>query len=212
MTEYWPLADLRISTPDLELRLPSETDLHSLAELAARGVHADGFMPFGVPWSALPAAERARGVLQWHWRTLGAITKDSWDLPFVVLRDGVVVGTQSLKGSDFRVARQVSTGSWLGLGFQRQGIGTQMRAAVLELAFRGLGATRAETHAFIDNPPSLGVSRKLGYQENGRDVQVVESQRREGQRLLLTKDQWNCPFAITWKNLGPCLPLLGADH
>ena len=42
-----------------------------------------------------------------------------------------------------------------------------MRAAVLGFAFDGLGAQVAETSAFLDNAASNGVSRALGYEENG---------------------------------------------
>jgi hypothetical protein len=58
---HWPLADLRLQTPDLELRWPSLDDLHALADLAAAGIHDPEVQPFMVawtdtsPWSA-PAA------------------------------------------------------------------------------------------------------------------------------------------------------------
>jgi hypothetical protein len=42
-----------------------------------------------------------------------------------------------------------------------------MRAAVLHLAFAGLGAAEAVSGAFDDNAPSLGVSEKLGYESDG---------------------------------------------
>ena len=38
---------------------------------------------------------------------------------------------------------------------------------MLHLLFEGLGASTATTSAFDDNPGSLGVTRKLGYRENG---------------------------------------------
>lgn len=69
--------------------------------------------------------------------------------------------------------REVHTGSWLGRRYQGQGIGTQMRAAVLHLALDGLGAQRAVSAAFEDNPASLGVSRKLGYRDDGIEWHVV---------------------------------------
>ena len=61
----------------------------------------------------------------------------------------------------------MDTGSWLGRRFQGRGLGKEMRAAVLGFAFDGLGAEVAETSAFLDNLPSNGVSRALGYEENG---------------------------------------------
>jgi hypothetical protein len=43
----------------------------------------------------------------------------------------------------------------------------QMRAAVLDLAFEGLGAEYAVSEAFADNAASYAVSRKLGYADDG---------------------------------------------
>src|SRR5258708_4778253 len=94
-------------------------------------------------------------------------------LELAVIRDGVVVGIQGIGGRDFAVLREVHTGSWLGRRYQRQGIGTQMRAAVLHLAFEGLGAKSAVSAAFEDNPASLGVSRKLGYRDGGIEWHLV---------------------------------------
>jgi hypothetical protein len=67
----------------------------------------------------------------------------------------------------FAIIREVSTGSWLGAAYQRRGFGTEMRAAVLQLAFDHLGATAARSGAFTDNPASLRISEKLGYRTDG---------------------------------------------
>ena len=40
----------------------------------------------------------------------------------------------------------------------------------MHLGFLGLDARVAGTGAFADNAPSLGVTRKLGYEPNGLDV------------------------------------------
>ena len=42
-----------------------------------------------------------------------------------------------------------------------------MRAAILHLAFEGLGAASAESEAFHDNHASNRVSQILGYSPNG---------------------------------------------
>lgn len=55
----------------------------------------------------------------------------------------------------------------LGQHYQGHGIGTEMRAAVLHLAFAGLNTESAVSGALVDKPASAGVSRKLGYQPNG---------------------------------------------
>jgi RimJ/RimL family protein N-acetyltransferase len=141
-------ADLRLQTPELELRWPSLDDLYGLADLAAAGVHGPEVQPFMVAWTDASPEERARSVLQYHWFRWGSWKPSDWTLELAVLRDGVVVGTQGVGGHDFAVLREVHTGSWLGRAYQGQRIGTQMRAAVLALAFGGLGARWAVSSAF----------------------------------------------------------------
>ena len=77
--------------------------------------------------------------------------------------------------------KSVETGSWLGLRHQGQGIGKEMRAAVLHFAFAGLGAPRRSSGAWDDNKPSLGVSAALGYEPNGEHFGV----RQDGSGRLL---------------------------
>jgi hypothetical protein len=62
VSSWWPLADLRLRTPELELRWPSLNDLDVLAGLAAAGVHDPEVQPFTVAWTdATPA-----GTRPWH--------------------------------------------------------------------------------------------------------------------------------------------------
>ncbi len=207
----WPLFGLRLRTPRLELRLPSLADLDELGGLAAAGVHDPAVQPFGVPWTDVPPEQRARGVLQYHWRMLGEWSPQDWTLNLVVDMGGAIVGTQSISGRDFAVLREVGTGSWLGQRYQRQGIGTEMRAAVLHLAFAGLGAEYATSDAFTGNAASLGVSRKLGYAPDGIERQVLRGQPATRHRLRLDRASWesyrNIEVEIT--GLADCLPDFG---
>lgn len=157
----WPLTGLRLRTPRLELRLPSADDLEALADLAAAGVHDPDVMPFLMPWTDTPPDERALSTMQYHWSRWASWKPSEWSLELVVVRDGTVVGTQGIGAHEFAVLHEVDTGSWLGRAYHGQGIGTQMRAAVLHLAFEGLGAKQAVSSAFEDNAASLGVSRKV---------------------------------------------------
>lgn len=123
------------------------------ASSAAEHPHPD-VMPFIVPWTDQQPAEIARGVIQHHWLRLGNWPLQDWSLNLTVFHSGDVVGRQTISARDLAVRRQVHTGSWLGQRYQRQGIGTEMRAAVLHLAFTGLGADEAVSGAFEDNPAS----------------------------------------------------------
>jgi RimJ/RimL family protein N-acetyltransferase len=213
MTTWWPLAELRLLTPRLELRLPTDGDLDELADLAAAGVHDPEVQPFGFPWTDVSPAERARSTVLYHWSQWGAWKPERWSLNLVVVRDGAVVGMQGMVAADFAVLREVSTGSWLGQAHQRQGVGTEMRAALLHLAFAGLSAQYATSTAFTDNPASLGVSRKLGYADDGIQRQVSRGQPATLQRLRLDRHSWAATnsLPVTIVGLEPCLPLFGLD-
>jgi len=184
--DAWPPARVRIRTPRLELRLPGEGALARLAAVAAAGVHAPGAQPFGIPWGAQPPALRARSVLQWHWVTRGTWTPQQWTLDFAVFLDGEPVGAQGLSAVGFPVRREVATGSWLGLPYQRRGLGTEMRAGVLVLAFTHLGALSAVTGAFEDNTAAIKVSTALGYHHDGHQVAGRDGTRVLARRFRLT--------------------------
>jgi RimJ/RimL family protein N-acetyltransferase len=211
MSQWWPLFQLRLQTPGLELRLPSDKDLDALASLAASGVHDPAVQPFAIPWTDVPPARRARSVLQYHWLQRAAWKPDSWTLDLAVVRDGVVVGTQGMSARDFAVLREVSTGSWLGRDHHGTGTGTEMRAAVLHLAFAGLGAQYATSGAFTGNLASLGVSRKLGYAVDGIERHVSRGQPAQALRLRLDRPTWEATHVVpvTISGLEPCLPLFG---
>lgn len=189
-SRHWPLFGLRIGTPRLTLRWPTLEDLDALADLAYDGIHDPAEMPFGVPWTDASPQERARATLQYHWGLWASWMPARWTLELAVIQDEIPVGLQGIGATDFAVAREVHSGSWLGRQHQGRGIGTEMRAAVLHLAFAGLGAEFATTSAFLDNHASLGVSRKLGYRPDG-----IERQSRRGeavtlQRMRIDRAQW----------------------
>lgn len=211
LIDHWPLLGLRLNTPRLELRLPDDNELAALADLAAEGIHEPDRMPFLVPWTDLPPSERARSVVQHHWLRRGNWSPDNWALTLAVFEKGQVAGLQTVAARDFAVRRQVSTGSWLGARYQRQGIGTEMRAAVLHLAFVGLNALEAMSGAFEDNAPSFGVSQKHGYELDGIDRHVVRGRPTTTRRLRLTRARWETHehTPVSTSGLSPCLPMFG---
>jgi RimJ/RimL family protein N-acetyltransferase len=208
---WWPLTLLRVRTPRLELRLPSEADLDALATLAAAGVHDEAVQPFNVPWTDAAPPDRARGTLQYHWSQWAAWKPADWSLNLVVVRDGTVVGMQGISAKDFAVVREVDSGSWLGRAFHGQGTGTEMRAAILHLAFAGLGAQYALSSAFSDNPASQAVSRKLGYEPDGISRHVRRGQAATQVRFRLSREIWAASrrVPVTIDGLAECLPMFG---
>lgn len=207
----WPLFGLRLRTPRLELRLPALHDLEALADVAADGVHDPAVQPFTVAWTDVSPEERALSTMRYHWTQWGAWQPGAWSLNLVVDAGGTIVGMQGLAARDFAVLGEVGTGSWLGRPFQGQGIGTEMRSAVLHLAFAGLGAAYATSGAYLHNAGSLGVSRKLGYSDDGIERHVVRGAPTVLQRLRLERATWEAARTapVDIDGLQPCLPHFG---
>lgn len=212
LAAHFPLYGLRLTTPRLVLRLPDPAELAALADLAAEGVHDPAVMPFSVPWTEAGPAVRARGVVQHHWDMLSRIGVERWSIPFAVFVDGEVAGMQDVGAREFALTRQVGSGSWLGQRFHGRGIGTEMRAAVLHLAFAGLGAEVAVSAAHVDNPSSLAVSRKLGYRENGTERVTPGGKANVLQRLILDRETWEARRSVdvVIEGLDECRDMLGA--
>ncbi|MCC5035158.1 GNAT family N-acetyltransferase [Streptomyces sp. WAC 00631] len=210
-SHYWPLYGLRITTPRLELRVPDIALLDALAAVAADGVHDPAEMPFSFPWTDGTPEERGRSTFQHVLRTVAEWSPDKWTLSLAVLCDGRVVGRQDMVTSDFAVTREGETGSWLGMAHQGKGIGTEMRAAVLHLAFERLGARAMTTGAMTDNPRSIAVSRKCGYRPDGETVLAVRGEARTLRRMRLDRAGWEARRTVPVEvhGLEPCRELLG---
>jgi RimJ/RimL family protein N-acetyltransferase len=210
-SEHWPLTGLRLRVGQLELRLPDAADLGDLADLAELGMHDPAVQPFSVEWTDVEPAARALSTMQHHWSCWASWRPASWDLNLVAVADGVVVGTQGIGARDYATMREVGTGSWLGTRYQGKGIGTQMRAAVLALAFEGLGADYATSGAFLHNVASLAVSRKLGYRDDGMDRRLIRGKPQELRRLRLDRGGWEAHRlpGIVIEGLDTCLASFG---
>ncbi|WP_315093077.1 GNAT family protein [uncultured Cellulomonas sp.] len=191
MDDLWPISGLRVRSGDLELRYMDDADVLALARLAADGVHAPDAMPFVVPWTRGTPTEVARSVLAYQWGARSSLSPQKWNLELAVVRAGEVLGSQAVMASDFPVLRTAETGSWLGLRHQGRGVGTRMRLMILHLLFEGLGGQHATTSAFADNAASTGVTRRIGYAENGVGVVVREGTPAQSLRYVLDRATWD---------------------
>jgi RimJ/RimL family protein N-acetyltransferase len=201
-----------LRTSRLELRCPDEEGLVALAGVAEAGIHPPDEMPFRVAWTDgagkpgfLEAYLDYHHGLRRHWRP------DHWGLALMASRSGEPIGSMFIGAERFAENRVVQTGSWLGLASQGLGYGTEMRAAVLELAFAGLGARTAVSGYVEGNVRSARVSEKLGYvvtcedEVSPRGVPVRELV------AELTVERWDaCEHGLVEiTGLGGCLPLFG---
>jgi RimJ/RimL family protein N-acetyltransferase/ribosomal protein S18 acetylase RimI-like enzyme len=202
-----PLTRLRVRTPRLELRLGTDTELRELGRVALAGIHNPAVMPFEFPWTDDLSEET---VLDYHRTRLQEFSADDWELGLVVFYRGRPVGSQSVRAERFAETKRVTTGSWLGREWQGQGLGTEMRAAVLQLAFGGLAANVAVSGAVAGNPQSLGVSRKLGYEVVGAHLVSPRGEPLEHTDLELRAEHFRPPVPVELVALAPLLPLFGA--
>jgi len=164
----WPLFDLVVSTPRLTLRYATDEDLQALAGFRRGLVLRPGEEPFdGDSSFYADRGDAARKAITGEWGARARTSAEWWHLSFAAIVDGEVVGQQNITGPNFGVLRTVNSFSFLGLTHQGLGLGKEMRRAILHLSFGGLGAKRAESDAFADNAASIGVSRSLGYRDNG---------------------------------------------
>ena len=213
MVHPWPLFDLRLRTPDLELRLPTDEDLLALVAVARAGIMEEGSQYFVAPWHELPSPAFERQFLLHWWQVRGSWDPERWGVGFAVVKDGRPIGIQDVMAERFAVRRIVQTASWLGRNFQGRGYGTQMRAAVLALAFDGLGAEYAESGYLPGNEASARVSEKLGYVPNGEEVFAISGKPLVETRLRVKRSAWARDLVpVTIDGLDPCLKLFGVGE
>lgn len=207
----WPLFDLEVHTPRITLRYVDDELGVELASLAARGVHDPSYMPFSIPWTDVPSPLLEQESFRYWWRTRAETTPEHWVANMAVIVDGEVVGATGMETSDFAVTQTFSTGSWLGLAHQGQGLGKELRQATLHLGFEGFGAVMAMTGAWHDNHASLGVTRSLGYAPNGSTIKSRRGVATELCLFRMLRASWQRirrpDISIT--GVEPCLKMLG---
>ena len=178
-------------TERLELRLPDEAELRALVGVAEAGVHPPEEMPFEVAWTdGIGKPGFAESFIGFHLGLREAWAPEAWSLDLGVFADGEPMGCQGMRAVRFIETRRVVTGSWLGRRYQGRGYGTEMRAAVLELAFAGLGADVAVSGHADGNRQSMRVSEKLGYETVGEGFVEPRGYPIRQFELELTRELW----------------------
>jgi RimJ/RimL family protein N-acetyltransferase len=208
----YPPLGLRITAGPLELCGIRDEDIGALVDVALAGIHPPEHMPFLFPWTDAPREDLPIRFAQYHWGTRASFSRERWVLDLVVRWEGVVVGTQGFSTRDYLVTHSGETGSWLGAAHQGRGIGTAMRRAMCTFLFDHLDAEVVYSGAFLDNPASMAVSRKVGYVENGSH----RTQRRPGELaehmgFVLTPERLVRGEPITVEGLAPFRRLIGLD-
>jgi RimJ/RimL family protein N-acetyltransferase len=204
----WPFFDLRITSGEVLLRGVTDDDLEILGSAIPDDLEMN---PANERFVGLPVqADRQRQLVAEVWKHRGTWSPDSWCLDLAVEVDGRVAGIQALEGEEFPLLRTVDSFSWLSAEVRGRGLATAMRAGVLTFAFEHLGAVAAVSSARTDNPPSLAVSRRLGYADNGRSLTNTPTGVAELQHVRLTRDRWDAgQLTATVAGAEACLPWFG---
>ncbi|HEX7746670.1 MAG TPA: GNAT family protein [Micromonosporaceae bacterium] len=212
MAHPYPPLNVEVRTPRLALVGATDDRLEQLIPIVRAGIADSDPPPFDDPMSLYddnPGREWRwlRGI----WAGRGRVDRSFWRLYFVVTVDGEPIGMQDLIGIEFATFGTVSTFSWLCADHRGRGIGREMRAAVLHLAFAGLAAREATSEAFIDNPASNRVSEQLGYQPNGTSWATRRGHAALLQGWRLTQDDWARIRRddIELAGIQECRPVLG---
>jgi len=191
MPSSYPPLNVEVRTPRITLAGATDDLLERLVPVIRDGVVGPDQSPFDDPMSLYEdSPEREWRWLRGIWAGRAQVGPQFWRLYFVVMADGSPAGMQDLIGSDFAAFGTVDTFSWLRPSLRGRGLGTEMRAAILHLAFAGLGAREAASEAFADNAASNGVSRALGYEPNGTGWATRRGQPAQLMRWKLSSERW----------------------
>ena len=149
----YPPLNVEIRTPRLTLAGASDELLERLVPLVRAGIADAEPWPFDDPISFYAdSPEREWRWLRGIWTGRGRVSPDSWRLYFAVLVDGEPVGMQDL-GHELHPVRDRDQLLVAGARRRGQGLGREMRAAILQLAFAG-PARAAGSDAFVDRHPT----------------------------------------------------------
>jgi RimJ/RimL family protein N-acetyltransferase len=203
-----PFFDLRITCGEVLLRGVTDADLEILVSVIPDDLEMN---PANEQFATLSRdADRRRQLVGETWKHRGTWSPDSWCLDLAVEVQGRVVGVQALEGEQFSQLRTVDSFSWLASEVRGRGLANLMRTGVLALAFEHLGAEVAISSARTDNAPSLAVSYRMGYVDNGITRTVTPTGPFELQHVRLTRDAWRAGGRTAEvAGLEPCLPWFG---
>jgi RimJ/RimL family protein N-acetyltransferase len=204
----WPFFDLRITCGEVLLRGVTDADLDPLLAVLPEDLEQDprhhAFLE--------PAADRRRVLTAEIWQHRGSWSPSTWVLDLAVEVDGRVVGVQALEGEEYPLLRTVDSYSWLAKEVRGRGLATVMRTGVLALAFGHLGAVAAVSSAEVGNAPSLAVSRRLGYVDNGLSRTNSPNGVIDLQHVRLLAETWRATgHDVEIEGVEACLPWFGLD-
>ena len=189
--DFYPPLGVSVETPRLVLLGATDDLLWRLLPIIRAGVVSAEESPFDDPMSLYEESpEREWRWLRGVWAGRASVSPDFWRLYFVAMVNDEVVGMQDLVGLNFEKHGTVTSFSWLAPSARGRGLGSEMRSAILQLAFGGLNAKEASSEAFLDNAASNRVSASAGYVPNGLEWATRRGQPAQLQKWILSREAW----------------------
>lgn len=163
-------------TQSLQLRSPRRSDLIALHEAIQETLPE--LVRF-LPW-ARPNHSRSDTRLYLRGARLARVNRRAFEFLVEEQSSGALLGITSLHRIDW-ARRCAGLGYWIRRCAWGKGAATEAAEAVIEHAFCDLTLNRLELHVAPDNPASLRVVEKLGFQREGlaRDAELVDGEYRD---------------------------------
>jgi RimJ/RimL family protein N-acetyltransferase len=200
------LKKLRITTPRLILRIPTNEEVTALAQIALEGIQPKGEPHFQSDELYDKSLDKIESFLREHVnKNIVEWNKKNWQLPFAIFSEDKPIGMITVYAKDFPIAGGFGCGYWLGIAHQGKGLGTEMLQAVLSLGFDGLHAREAYVGAWSDNVASLRIMEKLGFIFNGEYWMARQGQPVKDIRMKLSREKWVKPSDVFIERLDSCL-------
>jgi RimJ/RimL family protein N-acetyltransferase len=189
----WPLFDLRVTTPQLTLRPPTDAELMRLADRAVGRVLPPEQAAFMMDWTQVPSPRFERDFMQFHWRLRADWTPSRWWLALGIYPSGEEdpVGGIDATSEQFARSRAATSGWWLLRQWRGRGLGREALAALAHLLFGGLDARELRAIVHPDNAASLGAARAAGFTADGTERSIGgDGVAYDAIRVLLRRDAW----------------------
>ena len=167
-----------IRTPRLVLRPAGAADIDDMiAEISDPGVAR---MLARVPWPYLRRDAEA---------FLASVSAtEGQDLPLAIAVDGRLIGGIGLSG----IRDEREFGYWLGRDHWGKGYATEAGRAFLAHVFNTFGAGPVNSGVFVDNPASMRVQAKLGFEKVGVSMRQCLARGRPVEHIdtILTRERF----------------------
>ena len=192
MAHPWPLFDLAVRTPRLELRLPTDAELLPLIDVARAGIHDPEVMPFYEPWTDVEGEAFDRALLAFHWSSRTRLAPDDWALVLGIFVDGAFAGEINLNSIHRGAFQSAYIGYWIDERVAGNGYMPESVVLVLRFGFEQLGLHRMQIAIIPRNANSRRVVDKLGLREEGVALRYLEinGEWEDHVRYAITSEEW----------------------